>query len=81
MALQVLQRPGWDGEPKGIGELFILRKDGREAVCGLWTHWAGWECRLAVGNPDEIVQTQVCRTQDEVFSAGERWKSALQLKC
>jgi hypothetical protein len=33
-----------------------------------------------VGRQDEIAQTQVCRTEDEVFTTGEQWKAALQLK-
>jgi hypothetical protein len=35
----------------------------------------GWECRLMVRG--ELVQAQVCRSQDEVLSTGEQWKGAL----
>jgi hypothetical protein len=80
MPLEVLQRPIWTGEPKELGELFILRKNGREAVCKLLTHQFGWECRLYVGQQEEIVQSQVCRTEDQVFTTGETWKAALQEK-
>ena len=78
MPLEVLQRPIWTGEPKDLGELFTLRKDGREAVCKLVTHLFGWECRLYIGQHEEIVQSQVCRTDDEVLTTGETWKAALQ---
>lgn len=80
MANDVLQRPMWTGEPKDLGELFILRKNGREAACKLLTHVFGWECRLYIGQQEEIVQTEVCRDQAAVFSTGEKWKAALQTK-
>ena len=35
-----------------------------------------WELRLFIGR-DEIVQTQVCRSQDEVLTTGEQWKAAM----
>jgi hypothetical protein len=31
--------------------------------------------RLLVGQ--ELVQSQVCRNQDEVFTTGEQWKAAM----
>ena len=33
--------------------------------------------RLLVGSQPEVVQTQVCRTQEEVLSTGEEWKAAM----
>jgi hypothetical protein len=36
--------------------------------------------RLLAGAQLEPVQTQVCRTQEEVFSTGERWKAAMMEK-
>ena len=30
-----------------------------------------------VGSQKEVVSTQVCRTQEEVFSTGEQWKAAM----
>ena len=80
MPLNVLQRAIWNGEPKELGELFVVRKNGREAVCKLMSHQFGWECRLYVGQQTEIVQTKVCRTEDEVFTTGEEWKAALRSK-
>jgi hypothetical protein len=80
MPINVLQRPTWTGEPRDLGESFILRKNGREAVCKLLTHQFGWECRLFVGQQEEVVQTQVCRSEEEVFTMGEKWKTALQEK-
>jgi hypothetical protein len=62
------------GHPKEQGELFFLRKGGhRTAVCKLFSHQFGWKCRLLVGR--ELVQSQVCRSQEEVVSTGEQWKA------
>lgn len=63
-AVQVLQRPHWSGTPVDVGELFILHKNRREAKCLLLRHQFGWELRLVIGSQLEIVQTQVCRSQD-----------------
>ncbi len=77
MALQVLQRPHWHGTPIELGDLFRLHKDRREARAALFTHQLGWEVRLLIGSQLEVVQTQVCRDQEEVLATGERWKAAL----
>lgn len=74
--MEVLQRRDWSGEPKEQGELFILRKGGnRTAVCKLFTHQFGWECRLIVRG--ELVQSQICRDQESVLTTGEVWKAGL----
>jgi hypothetical protein len=75
--MQVLQRPDWHGSPRNLGELFILKKNGREATCKLRTHQLGWELLLFIGDQAEVVQTQVCRSQDEVLTTGEQWKAAM----
>jgi hypothetical protein len=76
MAIDVLQRPDWYGSPVELGELFILKKNRRTATCRLRSHQFGWEVRLFIGR-DDIVQTQVCRSQDEVLTTGESWKAAM----
>jgi hypothetical protein len=73
--MDVLQRSGWHGEPKELGDLFRLAKDGRTSRCQLVTHVLGWECRLLVGS--ELLRSQVCRTQDDVLTTGEQWKAAM----
>ena len=75
-----LQRVTWHGEPKSLGEVFTLTKSGRRAVCELWSHQFGWELRLYVGQQTEIVQSQVCRTEDDVFIVGEAWKAEMTAK-
>lgn len=75
--MQVLQRPDWFGSPVDLGELFIVQKHARHATCRIHSHQFGWELRLVVGTHAEVVQTQVCRSQDEVFTISEHWKAAM----
>jgi hypothetical protein len=75
--VQVLQRPDWHGSPVNLGELFILHKNRRQATCQLHSHQFGWELRLVIGSQLEVVQTQVCRTEDEVLTTGEQWRAKL----
>jgi hypothetical protein len=49
MAIQVLQRPDWHGSPVELGEVFILKKNRRQAVCKLRSHEFGWELRVFIG--------------------------------
>jgi hypothetical protein len=73
----VLQRHDWHGFPIELGDLFILTKNKRRAMCLLLSHQFGWEVRLLVGSQHEIVQSQVCRSQEEVLTIGEQWKAAM----
>ncbi len=75
--MEILQRPNWYGSPVDLGELFIVRKNRREALCKLRTHQFGWELVLLVGSQDEIVQSQVCPSQEEVLTTGEEWQAAM----
>jgi len=61
-----------------VGDLFRLRKNRREARAALFTHALGWEVRLLVGAQLEVVQTQVCRDQEEVLRTGEQWKPMIE---
>jgi hypothetical protein len=76
-AVQVLQRPDWHGSPVDLGELFVLLKNRGEAKCSIRSHQLGWELQLIIGSQLEVVQTQVCRTQDDVLATGEQWKAAM----
>ena len=80
MPLQVLQRQKWHGTPIQLGDLFVLHKNRREAKAIIFTHQLGWEVRLIIGAQLEIMQTRVCRTQEEIFRAGEQWKAAMAEK-
>lgn len=77
MPLQVLQRPDWHGTPHEVGELFVLHKNRRTAKAIVLSHQLGWEVQLLIGAQLEVVRTQVCRTQEDVFGVGEQWKSAM----
>ncbi len=77
MPLQVLQRPHWHGTSIELGDLFRLTKNRREARAPLFTHQLGWEVRLLVGSQLEVVQTQVCRNQEQVLRTGEEWTAAM----
>ena len=80
MNRQVLQRPDWHGTLIELGDLFRLHKNRREARAALFTHQLGWEVRLLAGSQLEVVQTQVCRDQQEVLATGERGKEAMAEK-
>ena len=75
--IEVLQRFTWNGEPKEIGDLFRVTKNRRKARAVIFSHQFGWEVRLLVASQLEIVQTQVCRSQEEVPSTGEQWRAAM----
>lgn len=77
MSIDALQRPDWYGSPVHLGELFMVRKNGVEARCILRSHQFGWELCLQVGLNREFLQTQVCRTKDEVLDTSEQWKVAM----
>jgi hypothetical protein len=47
------------------------------AVGKLRSHQFGWELLLLIGSQHEVVQSQVCRTQDDVLTTGEQWKAAM----
>jgi hypothetical protein len=75
VTIQVLQRDDWRGDARHMGDAFLLKKGSRTATCGLWSHPFGWELRLHAAG--ELFQTQVCRSQDDVFSTLEAWKAAM----
>jgi hypothetical protein len=73
----VLQRLDWRGVPVELGDLFNLDTYRGTAICRLRSHPLGWELQLAVGPQLEVVLTQVCESQDEVVTTGDRWKAKL----
>jgi hypothetical protein len=79
MPAEVLQRDIWNGQPVELGHLFRLQKhrgDKRlDAICRLMSHQFGWEVILDVNG--ELQRSQVCRSQDEVLTTGERWRAAM----
>ena len=80
--LDVLQRPFWTGHPikQAVAVRLCRTVVGRprEAVAELWTHEIGWELRLLVDG--DFQRSQVCRSEDEVFTAIGEWRDALTAK-
>jgi len=58
----------------------MVRKNNVESRCVLRSHQFGSETCLQIGISREFVQTNVCRTQDEVLTTGEQWKAAMIAK-
>jgi len=73
--VQVLQRPDWYGEPIRLSRIWHLSKGRRYAECTLYSHQFGWELRLVAGI--EVLQTRVCRSEDEVLNTHEDWHRAM----
>jgi hypothetical protein len=64
--------------PVQLDDVFLLRKREMVATCELWTHAFGWECRLYAG--EDMIATQVCRSEQEVEAFGKTWCEALTVK-
>ena len=75
MPPEVLQRLTWNDTPRELGDLFVVTKGEKTARCQLVLHQLGWQCRLLADK--ELLQSQVCKDQDSVFTTGEQWKAAM----
>ena len=78
MPPHVPQRENLNASPVQLDDVFLLRKREMVATCELWTHAFGWECRLYAG--DDMIATQVCRSDREIESFGQTWREALTVK-
>jgi hypothetical protein len=76
----VLQRDRYDGVAREVAVWWTLRREATksEAVCRMFTHVFGHELRLEVRG--HLVESQVCRTDDEVLMCQERWRAGLESK-
>jgi hypothetical protein len=70
--MQGLQRLPPDGRRNAWPNSFRVRKAAGSRWCDLWSHPLGWEVRLFAAG--QVVQSRVCRTQDEVLTTMEVWK-------
>lgn len=71
-------REHFDGQAR-LSPAWTLRKHGHKiAVCEVWSHVLGWELRLLISG--ELVQSQVCRSQEELIDTQERWRAAMAAK-
>jgi hypothetical protein len=80
MNFNVFQRYAYDGVARETAVWWTLRREATrgEAVCRMFTHVFGHELRLEVRG--QLVESQVCRTDEEVLACQERWRAALEKK-
>ena len=78
MPLHVPQRENLNATPKQLDDVFVMRKGEMVATCQLFTHAFGWECRLFAG--EDLIVTQVCRSDQEIEAFGKAWCEALSAK-
>ena len=76
----VLQRYAYDGTPRELAVWWTLTREATkgEAVCRMFTHVFGFELRLEVR--EQLVESQVCRTDEDVLGCQERWRAGLEAK-
>ncbi len=80
MGTEVFQRYAYDGVARELAVWWTLRREATkgEAVCRMFTHVFGHELRLEVRG--QLVESQVCRTDEEILSCQERWRAGLEAK-
>ena len=61
-----------------LSPAWTLRKGQRRATCDVWSHQFRFELRLTVSR--ELVQSEVCRTQEAMIEVQERWRAGLEEK-
>ena len=77
-AMNVIQRSVWNGSPHEEATWWTLSKDGRTAVCRMFSHPLGHELRLELSG--ELFLSEVCRSDDDVLGCQERWRVGLEEK-
>jgi hypothetical protein len=77
---RVCQRDRYDGVACELAVWWTLSREAAsgEAVCRMFTHIFGHELRLEVRG--QLVESQVCRNDEEVLSCQERWRAGLEAK-
>jgi hypothetical protein len=63
------------GHPEHLSLAWSLM-DSKTAACEVWSHVLGFELRALVS--DELIQSQVCRSQDELVRVQEEWRTAFE---
>jgi hypothetical protein len=76
----IIQRRDFDGVAREEALWWTLRRDATKgaALCRMLTHPLGHELRLEVSG--QVVQSQVCRTDEDVLTCQERWRAVLEMK-
>lgn len=66
------------GQPKHLGDLWTLRKVGREAACVLVGHPLGVELRVSVGG--ELQRSQAFKDGVDAIALADEWRAAFEAK-
>jgi hypothetical protein len=61
-----------------LSPAWTLTKGRKRSSCEVWSHQFGFELRLLAGS--ELLQSQVCRTQEDLITYQEAWRAALEAK-
>lgn len=64
--------------PERHSTAWTLTKRGQTAMCEAWTHAFGFELRASIGS--ELVQSEVCRTSDELLGVQADRRAAFEAK-
>jgi hypothetical protein len=65
-------------QPERLSPAWTLTKGPKTAVCEVWSHVLGVELRAVVGA--ELVQSRVCRSQDDMIRVQDEWRAAFEAK-
>ena len=79
VAVRTSFNANWYGTPVELGDGFHSQEEPSRGDMRATVHQSGWGLRLFIGR-DEIVQTRVFRSQDEVLTTAEQWKAAMMEK-
>lgn len=65
-------------QPECVSLAWTLTRGSKTATCEAWSLVLGFELRALVGS--ELVQSQVCRSQEKVIHEQEAWRAAFEAK-
>jgi hypothetical protein len=65
-------------QPERLSPAWTLTKGRKTANWEVWSHEFGFELRAVVGS--ELVQSQVCRSQDDLIRVQEEWRALFEAK-
>jgi hypothetical protein len=66
----------WHGPPFRISSGWKLARATHTCECVLLAHEIGWELRLLID--DELHQSQLCRSAEQILEVQERWRSQMR---
>lgn len=64
--------------PERLFPAWTLHKGARTAECVVWSHQFGLELRVTIG--DELIQSAVIRSQEDLIATQESWRAAFETK-